>query len=102
MDSHQIIITSKAQSDLAQCIAFVVNVSEEAAINLANDIYNSIESLSNFPERNPIFEMPKPFPFIVRKSIVNNRYVILYALENNNVVVYRVLDSRRKFEYLIY
>ena len=101
MDSYKIIITSKAQADLSSCIAFVLNVSKEAAITLANDIYASIESLTNFPEKNPVFEMPKPFPFTVRKQIVNKRYVVLYTIENNNVVIYRILDSRRKLDYLL-
>ena len=101
MDSYTIIITSKAQADLSSCVAFVLNASKEAAISLANDIYASLESLSNFPERNPVFEMPKPFPFTVRKQIVNKRYALLYTIENNNVVIYRILDSRRKFDYLL-
>ena len=101
MDSYKIIITSKAQSDLSSCIAFVLNVSKEAAFNLANDIYASIQSLTNFPEKNPIFEMPKPFPFTIRKQIVNKRYVLLYAIENRSIVIYCILDSRRNFDYLL-
>lgn len=101
MDSYKIIITSKAQTDLSSCVAFVLNVSKEAAFNLANDIYASIQSLTNFPEKNPVFEMPKPFPFTIRKQIVNKRYVLLYAIENSNIVIYRILDSRRKFDYLL-
>ena len=101
MDTYKIIITSKAQSDLSDCVAFVQNVSKEAAINLANDIFASIESLTSFPERNPVFEMPKSFPFIIRKNVVNKRYLILYSIENNSVVIYRILDSRRKLNYLI-
>ena len=95
------IITSKAQSDLSSCIAFVLNVSKEAAFNLANDIYASIQSLTNFPEKNPIFEMPKTFPYTIRKQIVNKRYVLLYAIENSSIVIYRILDSRREFDYLL-
>ncbi|MBO4666977.1 MAG: type II toxin-antitoxin system RelE/ParE family toxin [Bacilli bacterium] len=101
MEKFNIIISSKAQSDLAECIGFVLNVSKDAAIKLANDIYSAINALSTFPERNPIFDMPKAFPFIVRKLIVNKRYIVLYALENSNVIVYRVIDSRRQFDYLI-
>lgn len=101
MDQYNIIISSKAQSDLAACVGFVLNVSKEAAINLAKDIFASIESLKTYPERNPVFDMPKSFPFTTRKQIVNKRYVILYSIEGNNLVVYRILDSRREFNYLI-
>ena len=101
MEKYKILISSKAQSDLSNCVAFVLNVSKEAAISLANDIYAAIGSLTTFPERNPIFEMPKPFPFTIRKQIINNRYIALYTIENNNVVVYRIIDARRKFDYLV-
>ncbi len=101
MDNFKLIITSKAQSDLTECVNFVLNVSKEAAVSLVNEIYSSIESLQTLPERNPIFEMPKSFPFTIRKLIIKKRYVALYALEDNNVVIYRILDSRRKLDYII-
>lgn len=101
MKQFEIIIASKAQTDIAECVSFVLNVSKEAAINLMNNIYDSIETLKTFPERNPTFEMPKPFPFIIRKQIVDKRYVILYSIEGDNVFVYRIIDSRRNFDYLV-
>ena len=101
MDNYNVIISSKAQTDLAECVGFVLNVSKEAANNLANNIYEATESLSFFPERNPVFEMPKSFPFVVRKQVVNQRYVILYTVENKNVVIYRIIDTRKKFNHLI-
>ena len=94
-------MTSKAQSDFAECVGFVLNVSKEAAHKLADNIFSSILSLQTFPERNAIFEMPKSFPFVVRKLIIAKRYIVLYVVEEKQVVVYRVLDSRRKFNYLI-
>ena len=101
MDSYQIIISFKAQSDLSDCVSFLLNVSKEAAKQLADDIYSAIESLNVFPERNPVFEMPKSFPFIVRKHVVNNRYILLYSVEDKSVVIYRIIDSRRNFASLL-
>ena len=101
MDAYKIIITSKAQSDLAECVNFVLNVSKEAAQNLTNDIYSSIKSLETFPERNAVFEMPKSYQFTIRKLIINTRYVALYSTEGKNIVVHRVLDARRNLENLI-
>ncbi len=101
MKEFEIIITSKAQSDLAECVSFVLNASKEEAIKLTNDIYFSLESLNTFPERNPIFEMPKSFPYTVRKILINKCYLALYSIEDDKVVVYRILDVRRNFDYLI-
>ena len=102
MEKYHLIITSLAQSDIAECVRFVLRVSKDAAITLTNDIYRALNSLETFPERNSVFEMPKAFPFIVRKHIIKNRYIALYTVENNSVVIYRVIDSRRKFNYLLY
>ena len=102
MRAYKIVITSKGQSDLSECVSFVLRVSKEAALSLANDLYSSIQSLETFPERNAIFEMPKSFPFTIRKLIVNRRYMALYSVETDKVIVYRILDSRRKFDHLLY
>ena len=101
MDQYQVIISNKAHSDIAECVGFVKNVSLEAARQLVKDIYSSIASLNVLPERNPVFEMPKSFPFTLRKHIINNRYIALYTVEEQKVVIYRLLDSRRKFGHII-
>lgn len=101
MGSFEILITSRAQSDLAECVSFVLKVSKEAGRKLAKDIYSSIESLGTFPERNAVFPMPKSFPNIVRKLVINRRYLVLYVVTAQRVIVYRILDARRKFNNLI-
>ena len=101
MDSYKVVISSYAQQDIASCISFVLNVSKEAAINLRNDIFSSLESLSTFPERNPIFNMPSTFLFTIRQMIINKRYIALYSIEGHVVYICRVIDSRRQFDYLI-
>ena len=102
MEYYNVIITSRAQIDLTVCIAFVLNTSVEAAKNLANEMKESLQSLSTWPERNPIFEMPKGFPFDIRKQVISKKYVVLYSIEDKNVVVYRILDSRRGFDHIFF
>ena len=101
MKEYSIIILSKAQYDIAECVGFVLNVSKDAAISLMNDIYSSIETLKTFPERNPLFVMPSSFPYPIRKQIINHRYIALYSIEDDHVIVHRLIDSRRRFNYLL-
>lgn len=101
MDSYRIIISTPAQEDIASCVSFVLKVSKEAATCLKNEILSSIDSLSFFPERNPLFNMPINFSYPIRKLIINKRYVALYSIESENVVVYRVIDSRKQFNSLV-
>ena len=82
-------------------MSFVLNVSQESALALSSLIYSSLETLVTFPERNPVFETPKHFPFIIRKQIIDKRYVALYSVEEEKVVIYRFIDTRKKCDYLL-
>ena len=102
MSLFNVKISSRAQSDRVECIMFLFNINVNSAIELNNEMQKQIKSLEQFPERNPIFDMPKSFPFLVRKLLINKRYIALYTIEGNDVIVYRILDSRRKFNSLLY
>ena len=100
MTEYKIIISPKAQEDILSCIGFVKNVSLDAAHQLFEDIYSFIESLSTFPERNSIFEMPQGTNREIRKGIVNKRYIVVYEVEKQ-IVIHRIIDSRKGFEQLL-
>ena len=102
MNSYSITWTSQGLGDLMSCVEFVMQVSYKAAIELREEIDSSVSGLSTFPERNPVFKMPKSFPYVLRKMIVKKRYIVLYSVENDEIVIYRVLDARKKFSYIIY
>ena len=93
--------SSKSVSDLAEHVSFVGKVSKEAASALSSSIINTSLSLSSFPGRFPEFPMPRNFPVVIRKCVIDGRYIILYGVLNNSVMIYRVLDARRKFDGLI-
>ena len=101
MLEFDVIVSSKAYSDLSEHISFVMRVSKEAALKLKDDVFEALKGLKTFPEKNPVFEMPKSFTSIVRKQIINGRYVALYTVGPEKVVVLRVLDSRKNFDYLL-
>ena len=101
MTLYQVTWSSKALSDLAECVNFVLNVSKEAAINLKNEVFSTAIGLEAFPEKNPVFEMPKSFPFVVRKQVISKRYVLLYTIEKDKIVIYRMLDCRKNFTSLL-
>ena len=100
MEKYKLEISPKAHEDILSCIGFVKNVSLEAAQQLFNDIYDFIESLETFPERNALFEMPEGTNREIRKGVVNKRYIVVYEVENI-VIVHRVIDSRKGFEQLL-
>ena len=93
--------SEKAVSDLGQHVAFQRRVSVEAASAVASKVLAAGESLSTFPERCQEFEMPPNFPVVIRKCVVDKRYILLYGVGSEKVTIYRVLDARRKFDGLL-
>ncbi len=100
MEVKDIIITSRAQTDISTCITFVLNISKDAS-KVAKEIFKSIESLKQFPERFPAFNMPNYASYAYRKMVINKRYIAIYSLEEDTIVIHRVLDGRRGYSSLV-
>jgi len=101
MSEYKISWRPEALQDVSEHILFLLNVNTQAAIDLKKQLFDGVNSLKEFPERSPILEMPNNSPLEIRKKVINKRYLVLYAIQNKEVEIYRVLDSRKKFEYLI-
>ena len=100
MEVKDIIITSRAQTDISTCITFVLNISKDAS-KVSKEIFKSIESLKQFPERFPAFNMPNYASYAYRKMVINKRYIAIYSLEEDTIVIHRVLDGRRGYSSLV-
>ena len=96
MAELKVSITQRAFSSICEHILFVRNVSIEAAKELYEETMTSLRSLSSFPERCPEIQDLRIAGARIRKmSIHNGRYVALYKIDGDTVVVYDVVDSRK-------
>ena len=100
MEVRDIIITSRAQTDISTCITFVLNISKDAS-KVAKEIFKSIESLKQFPERFPAFNMPNYASYAYRKMVINKRHIAIYSLVEDTIVIHRGLDGRRGYSSLV-
>jgi plasmid stabilization system protein ParE len=96
---HDVFVIGKALSDINACVEFVTRVSKEASIKLYNQIYDAIDSLEQLPERNPVFEVIKGSTKF-RQFLVGERYLIIYLIEDNKVIVHNVIDKRKGFQHI--
>lgn len=95
-NTYVVYISQRAFTSLIECVSFVKRLSPESAENLYREIMASIQSLSTFPKRNPEVDGLKIQNNPTRKMIIDGgRYIILYRIDGNQVIVYDVLDSRR-------
>lgn len=63
------------------------------AIKIRNKIKSEIKKLSTFPESNPIYLINSRL--ILRKRIVNNRYIIIFKIAKNKIFIHLIYDGRR-------
>ena len=96
MAELKVSITQRALSGICEHILFVRNASLEAAKALYEETMTSLRSLSSFPERCPEMQDLRIAGARIRKmSIYNGRYVTLYKIDGDTVVVYDAVDSRK-------
>ena len=93
--------SAKSVADLSRHIAFLKRVSEDSARTILASVTSKGDSLAQFPERCPEFPMPGNFPIAIRKSVVDGRYILLFGVYGSTVMIFRVLDARRKFDGLL-
>lgn len=96
MVQFKISITQKAFSSISEHVLFARNVSLEAAKELYEETMTSLRSLSSFPERHPEIQDLRIAGARIRKMAIHDgRYVALYKVDGDTVVIYDVIDTRK-------
>lgn len=94
MKSYNIYILKSFYSDLNEIFNNLHSFfGTKYAYKIIKTIVSSINSLKTFPNSNPIFSYIDGY--IVRKKIVNKRYIIIYIVIQNSIYIYNVFDGRR-------
>jgi len=97
----EVIISDAALAMLDSHVEFLARVSEKAATNLMEEILSDIESLSEHPQRFPVFENQFIADNRYHKMLSARRYLVIYEVNNANVFVDHIVDCRQNFEWLI-
>jgi len=98
---YEVIVSEAALSMLDNHIEFLARVSTRAAENLMDEILGDIASLSQFPDRFPIFESEFIPSGRYRKMLTAKRYLVLYEVDGNDVCVDYIVDCRQDYEWLL-
>jgi toxin ParE1/3/4 len=89
-----VIFTTTALNDLREMQAFLEEISENYADKTVDEIYERAFDLVNFPE------MGQREPLLIKYSIIyryliQGDYKIIYSIENEEVRINRVFDTRQ-------
>ncbi len=94
MKQYKVQITDKALADMEEIYNYIAIQLQapENAIGQYNRIAKAIEELNIFPKKARLMESEKERAIGLRQLVVDN-YSVFYVVENERVIVMRVLYS---------
>ena len=99
---YRVEISTEALDMLMKHVAFLAQVSSDAAEKLRDEFKSQLQSLSQMPHRCPWIE-GEYFPYRkYHKLIFGERYAIIYQVDEESAVVHvdYVIDYRREYSLL--
>jgi plasmid stabilization system protein ParE len=88
--SWRVIIRPKAEADLREARLWYNSQRSGLGDDLLDEVKRALELLSEYPEERPIY-------YNGFRRLITNRfpYKLFYRLENDRVVVFRILHAKR-------
>ena len=98
--TYNVSVSARAYNDIDRHVAFLSNVSINAAEKLQGKFISSMKSLEKNALSYPVLVLNKENTKY-RKLFVPKRYLILYEVEDNNIFVDYVVDCRQDYAWLL-
>lgn len=97
MINYKVIVLDSAFEDLEEIHNFCKNnYGTSYASKTVERVLNETFSLDTFPFASPVHYITSEY--IVRKKIVDKRYLIIFTIIQNSVLVYNIIDGRRNIK----
>ncbi len=100
MEKYELKIFLSAEQDLMKITNYLNELSLQSAIDLYDEIVQSIGSLQQMPMRCPLAKNTVLRMKKYRLLVVHN-YVVFYVVIDNIVQIRRILHGRRQYEFLL-
>jgi len=98
---YTVIVSDIATNMLMQHVRFMAQVSVQAAEKLQAEIIEAAKSLKDFPERNSWLADPLLPANKYRKMIISKRYLLIYQIKDDVVLIEYILDCRQEYKWLL-
>lgn len=98
---YDVIVSDEAMNMLDQHMAFLANISPDAAFKATQEILDAIGSLDEYPGRFPVYENRFITDTQYRRMLCAKRYIVLYEITEYNVFVDYIVDCRQDYERII-
>lgn len=97
---YRVIVSDNAKTQLAEHISFLAQVSKPAARSAKLRIINELRSLEEMPQRFPFLDVELLPRNKYHKMYVENFYLVLYQIKDQNVFVEQIIDCRKDYQWL--
>lgn len=100
MQDYNVIVSQRAFEMLKEHFAFMASVNKNAANDTRKRLVDAFDSLKQMPGTYPFFNEPYIPANKYHKMYVENWYLVLYQIKDNNVYIDYVLDCRKNYDWL--
>jgi len=100
-NKFRVVISEYVFESILDIYRRICHNSLSGAEHVRKEIILSMQSLEEFPERYPYYEAVSIKDKQLRKMVVLKRYLIFYEVVGSEVRIYRVVDGKRDYEYLL-
>ena len=96
-NSYQVYVKPTAIKRLAAHVEFLARVSEDAALLLIEDYYESLKFLEGSPKSCPVYIPKIHIDTELRYKLFGKRYRIVFEIVEKNVYALDIQDCRQDF-----
>ncbi len=97
----EIIWSPAAFSDLEEIIVYIAESNPINAEKIFSRIKNTANQIHKFPNKGKVVPELKVFSITPYLQVVTNPWRIIYRIQENNVYVLAVIDSRRDLQEVL-
>jgi hypothetical protein len=96
---YQVFFTDVAFAEAVQHVEFLMRVSAEAAKQLSMDFSHLESTLCENPFLWPVVPFPGKREY--RSLVLQERYLVIFIIDNDIVYVETIIDARSQFSWLL-
>jgi len=100
-NKYTVFWTQIATSDLESIVAFIAEGNKDAALQVLSEIKKGAFELYNFPNRGRSLPELRKFGIKIYREIIVKVWRVIYRVQDNNVYILAVFDSRRNIEDIL-
>lgn len=98
---YKTIISRYAEDDLIEILEYYNAKNEAYSKKLLIALENRVEELKEFPERGRVVPELEKQNILEYRELIEGNYRIIFAIEDKNVIIHTIIDSRRNIEELL-